>query len=355
MKYVTFIDEAGNTGDNLLDLQQPLFVLGAVSVPQAKLAEAEKVREALFQSVKEKEETEIKATKWHKSPKKREAMVTLLNELKQLGAQYHVVVVEKRFMIAGWAVNTYFDYANVGSDDMSFVNDADKRKFTADYYEQNCSDEDLTIVGQALQNPTRKSYLSAIDALRRNAPEQSSIDILNCAERNVDELLDEETTPSEMFTESVFHSPNLTGFSTLGNMIAKMCLDEQSETQIIFDECPLCNEAFSKLFDIFEKVNQDIQIPGLPTIYTWKNRILSVQKGKGQLEPLLQAADVLATSTDKVLQKCQKDDMSFNDYERSVLLFLAVIFGENHLWVVTSQKLMQNFGKATRIASQYLN
>ena len=356
MKYITFIDEAGNTGDNLLDLQQPLFVLGAVSVLQTKQAEAEKVRKTLFLSVKEKEETEIKATKWYKSPKKRKAMATLLLELKRLDAQYHIVVVEKRFMIAGWAVNTFFDYANVGSDDMSFVNDADKRKFTADYYEQNCSDEDLTIVAQALQNPTRKAYLSAIDALRRNVPEKSCIDILNCAERNVDELLDVETIPSKMFSESVFHSPNLTGFSTLCNMIAKMCLDEQSETKIIFDECPLCNEAFPKLFGIFEKVNQDIQIPSLPNIYTWKNRILSVQKGKGQLEPLLQAADVLATSTDKVLQKCQKDDMSFNDYECSVLLLLAIIFGEDHLWLVTSQKLKQILGRATRIAAMsYVN
>lgn len=352
MKYVTFIDEAGNTGDNLLDLQQPLFVLGAVSVPQTRLVEAEKVREALFLSVKEKEETEIKATKWHKSPKKREAMATLLYELKQLGVQYHAVVVEKRFMIAGWAVNTFFDYANVGSDDMSFVNDADKRKFTADHYEQNCLDKDLTIIGQALQAPTREAYLSAIDALRRNAPEQSSRDILNCAERNVDELLDEETTPSEMFAESVFHSPNLTAFAQLGSMIAKMCEDGHSETELIFDECPLCNEAFPTLFDNFKKVDRDINIPRLPMIYTWKNRILRVQKGKGQVQPLLQVADVLATSTDKVLQKCQKDDFLFNKYERATLLMLSVIYNEAHLWVVTSQKLNQNFGNAIRIAAQ---
>ncbi len=349
--YVTFIDEAGNTGDNLLDLQQPLFVLAAVSVPKDALALAEQVRETHYLAVKEKEETEIKATKWYKAPKKRAAMGALLYKLKQLGAQYHVVVVEKRFMIAGWAVNTFFDYANVGSDDMSFVNDADKRKFVADHYEQNCSAEELTIVGQALLNPTREGYVDAIDVLRRNAPEQSSRDILDCAERNIEELLAEETSPSGMFNESVFHAPNLTALASLGNMVACMCKEEQVQTSFVYDDCSLCNSAYLELFKMYSGINEDFLIPSLPIHYKWKDRILSLSTAKSHEQPLLQAADVAATSIDKVLQKCLKDQMSFNDYDLSVLLLLAVIFAENHLWVVTSQKLKQCVGKAVRIAS----
>jgi hypothetical protein len=127
---------------------------------------------------------------------------------------------------------------------------------------------------------------------------------------------------------------------------------EQGETALIFDDCNLCNEAFPKLFDIFKNVEEDIQIPGLPPIYTWKNRILSVQKGLSHAQPLLQAADVLATSTDKVLQKCREDNMNFNDYECGILMLLAILYGEGNLWMVTSQKLKQHFGKATRIVSQ---
>ena len=56
-RYKTYIDEAGNTGDNLLDLKQPLFVLGAVSIPMEKHTQAKLVREAHFLAVKEKEET----------------------------------------------------------------------------------------------------------------------------------------------------------------------------------------------------------------------------------------------------------------------------------------------------------
>lgn len=349
--YVTFIDEAGNTGDNLQDLQQPLFVLAAVSVPKDALALAEQVRETHYLAVKEKEETEIKAAKWYKSPKKQEALATLLYEMKQLGAQYHVVVLEKCFMIAGWAVNTFFDYANVGSDDTSFVNDANKRKFVADHYEQNCTDEELSVIGQALRNPSREGYLQAINVLRRNAPEQSSKDILNCAESNIDNLLAEETRPSGTFSENVFHAPNLTSFATIGNMLAEMCKLEEAQTSIIFDDCTLCNQAFQQVFCIYSQIKEDFNIPTIPTHYRWKDRILSFSEAKSQAQPLLQAADALATCTDKLFhQKISIDDMVFTPIERSFVMLLALTFSENHLWMVTSQRFQQRFAKATRIA-----
>ena len=351
-EYLTFIDEAGNTGDNLLDQQQPLFVLSAVSIPKDKLFEAEKMREAHFLAVKEKEETEIKATKWYKAPKKQQAMASLLHDLKQLGAQYHLVVTEKRFMIAGRAVNTFFDYANVGSDDSSFVNDENKRMAIADHYEQNLSDAELTIVGQALRKPTREDYLRVIDILRRKAPEQSCIDILNCAERNVDELLAVESEPDMLFGDKVFHSPNLTSLHALGNMVARMCKEESAKTSFIFDDCTLCNKAFMEMYRIDSNVQSDFKISSLPDHFTWKDRVMSFETANSKDKPLLQYADILATCTDKVLQKCQKDDMNFNPFECSVLKLLAVTFCEDHLWVVSSQKLKQQFVIATRIASQ---
>lgn len=350
-QYITFIDEAGNTGDNLLDLQQQLFVLGAVSVPTDKLQRAEQLREAHFLAVKEKEETEIKAAKWYKASKKQQAMACLLHELKELGTEYYLVVVEKRFMIVGWAVNTFFDYANVGSEDRSFVNDADKRKAVADHYELNCTDEELALVGQALQQPTRQTYLEAIVVLKCKAPEQSCEAILDCAERNVDELLAEETAPSGTFSESVFHAPNLTAFASIGNMLAGMCKMEDAQTSLIFDSYRLCNDAYHEVFTMYSRIVSDFKIPTIPLHFTWKDRILSFETANGKAKPLLQAADVLATCTYKVMQKCMNDDMDFNLFESAMVMLLALTFSENHLWVVTSMKLKQRFCKATRLAS----
>ena len=350
-RYITYIDEAGNTGDNLLDLHQPLFVLAAVSVPVDKQIQAKQIREAHFLAVKEKEETEIKATKWYKAPKKQQAMSLLLQELQVLGTKLHLVVTEKRYMIAGWAVNTFFDYANVGSDDMSFVNDGNKRRATADHYEQNCTDEELASIGQALRNPTREGYLRAIGILRQRAPEQSSIDILNSAERNVDELLAVETSHDNLFGDSVFHTPNLTSLHALGNMIAQMCKEQEAQTSFIFDDCSLCNKAFLELYKIDSNIKEDFSIPTLPNHLTWKDRVLSFKTANSKSESLLQAADVLATCTDKLLQKVGGGATEFTVFEKSILMQLGLTFGENQLWMVSSQKLKQQFAKATRFAA----
>jgi len=350
-QYITYIDEAGNTGDNLLDLHQPLFVLAAVSVPVDKQIQAKQIREAHFLAVKEKEETEIKATKWYKAPKKQQAMSLLLQELQVLGTKLHLVVTEKRFMIAGWAINTFFDYANVGSDDMSFVNDGNKRRATADHYEQNCTDEELASIGQALRNPTREGYLRAIGILRQRAPEQSSIDILNSAERNVDELLAVETSHDNLFGDSVFHTPNLTSLHALGNMIAQMCKEQEAQTSFIFDDCSLCNKAFLELYKIDSNIKEDFSIPTLPNHFTWKDRVLSFKTANSKSESLLQAADVLATCTDKLLQKVGGGATEFTVFEKSILMQLGLTFGENQLWMVSSQKLKQQFAKATRFAA----
>lgn len=349
--YKTYIDEAGNTGDNLLDLNQPLFVLGAVSIPMEKLTKAEQVREAHFLAVKEKEEAEIKATKWYKAPKKQQAMTLLLQELQTLGAQLHLVMIEKRFMIAGWAVNTFFDYANVGSKDMSFVNDGNKRRSTADYYEQNCTDEELSIVGQALRKPTKEGYLCAIEILIHKAPEQSSVDILRCAERNVDELLVEETRPDDMFGDKVLHTPNLTSLHTLGNMVACMCKEENAQTSFVFDDCCLCNKAFLELYKVDSNIERDFSIPSIPDHFTWKDRVVSFGTANSKTEPLLQTADVLATCSDKLLQKVACGVTEFTPFEKSILMQLSLTFCKDHLWMVASLKLKQRFVNAIRFAA----
>ena len=64
MRYKTYIDESGNTGPNLIDKDQKYFTFGAVSVPFEKEPALKLFILEQFSSVKEKEETEIKAAKW---------------------------------------------------------------------------------------------------------------------------------------------------------------------------------------------------------------------------------------------------------------------------------------------------
>ncbi len=106
-QFTTYIDEAGNTGDNLIDHQQPFYVMAAVSVPDDKKTVMELILHEKFESVREIEEKEIKGTKWVKATNKQPALKNIIYDLLDNGGDIHIAIVEKRFMIAGMAVNTF--------------------------------------------------------------------------------------------------------------------------------------------------------------------------------------------------------------------------------------------------------
>ena len=88
--YKTYIDESGNTGDNLTDKNQKYFVLAGVSIPISMEETLKNTIRDLFMSVKEKEETEIKATKWVKTAKKNTVLKKILQEMVAVGCDIQI-------------------------------------------------------------------------------------------------------------------------------------------------------------------------------------------------------------------------------------------------------------------------
>ena len=79
MLYNTYIDESGNTGNNLVDSTQKYFALAAVSIPQTKEASILSYIQVKFDSVKEIGETEIKAARWIRVSKKSLILKSILH------------------------------------------------------------------------------------------------------------------------------------------------------------------------------------------------------------------------------------------------------------------------------------
>ena len=148
----------------------------------------------------------------------------------------------------------------------------------------------------------------------------------------------------------MLHTPNLTSLHALGNMIAQMCKEQEVQTSFIFDDCSLCNKAFHELYKIDSNIKVDFQMP-TTCHFTWKDRVVSFNTANSKSEPLLQAADVLATCTDKILQKVASGATEYTDFEKSCLMQLGQTFFKNQLWMVASLKLKQLFAKATRLAT----
>lgn len=342
-KFTTYIDEAGNTGDNLIDHQQLFYVMAAVSVPDDKKTVMESILHEQFESVREKEEKEIKGTTWVKAPNKQPALRKIIYDLLDNGGDIMISIIEKRFMIAGMAVNTFFDYANNHSNNASWMCSPQKSIDTANHYYQECTDEELIKIGKALRHPTLERYTEAVSILKSHAFPRERMEMLTYTESNLKEIYDFESEPSEMFNNSVFHSPNLTLFHCVGNMLARMCLDRQRITSLIFDDCALCNDAYKKVFDKFSNANCDVEWPEGKDVLTWKNRITSFQTAKSDVVTLIQIADVVASSVEKVIQKISRNVRDFNDYEKFILAHLFVLFDCDQIWLTMSDGMNRKF------------
>ena len=81
MEYETYIDESGNTGNDLMNNSQKFFCLSAVSIPLSQAESLEKYIQREFESVKEKGEKEIKATRWIKNDKKNKVLQDIIKVL----------------------------------------------------------------------------------------------------------------------------------------------------------------------------------------------------------------------------------------------------------------------------------
>jgi len=94
---VVVMDEAGHTGENLLDPDQPVYALAAVRLDLATAEAA--VTDALGRA--QKSTTELKFSSLRKSNVGRKNVITLLDDVKLTADDAAIIVVHKPWMLAG--------------------------------------------------------------------------------------------------------------------------------------------------------------------------------------------------------------------------------------------------------------
>ncbi len=134
MEKKIFIDEAGNTGYDVMNLQQPFFVFAAIMLDANQETNVLSVLNEEFIKNKEKEENEIKGAKWSKSAHKANALLNIEKCLFEAGAHVAVVVFEKRFMPACLIIDNFFDYVYNPKCSINWVNCKDLKLYGANYF-----------------------------------------------------------------------------------------------------------------------------------------------------------------------------------------------------------------------------
>ena len=142
MEYKTYIDESGNTGKDLLNYSQKIFCLSSVSVPSSQMDNLKNYIQEKFESAKEKEEKEIKATNWIKAPKKNKVLQEIIQEMKSANCDFSAVIIEKRYMLAALIVDNFLDGEYNDNKDYTWCNNKEEKIKAAQYFYEVLNDED---------------------------------------------------------------------------------------------------------------------------------------------------------------------------------------------------------------------
>ena len=158
-----FVDESGNTGANLLDLDQPFVSVAGVLASTTAVSALSDIVESVRRGLPTPP-AELKGTRLISYTKGTEAVNRLIRETAKAGARFGVQITEKRYAIAGRAIDMFLDGALNPRAPWELLNNAGAKREIAEELVK-LPDATFERVWTALGNPDRPRLEDAINAL----------------------------------------------------------------------------------------------------------------------------------------------------------------------------------------------
>lgn len=341
MQYNTYIDESGNTGNNLVDREQKYFSIAAVSIPQNEEQAILSFIQEKFDSIKEIGETEIKATRWVRTPKRAVILQSILEFMTGKQCDFSLVILEKRYIVSALIVDNFLDGAYNDFEDYTWCNDNEEKQKAAQYFYDVLDDNEIEIVSNAFTHPQLEEYVRAYEVVFEKT--QDLVYKRMLAGCHVEELFADDyaaVMENAGARPSVVRAANYTSFTALGMRIAQICRRKGYRTNIVFDDCKLCNEAFKNLYEMFYVMEDNEILEMWAGIISWKNWLDSFTVVNSKSSFLLQTADILATSVMKTLEKVFADG-DLTEYDNYVKTHIKKMLKDDAFYFVMSDRSVQ--------------
>lgn len=362
-----FIDESGNTGSDIMIKNQPVFVLAGVMLDSRQEQFVLQRMQEIFEQIKEKEELEIKAAKWCRSPKKAYALETILNEILVQNGTIAVVIFEKRFMAGAMVIDNFFDYVYNDIVDRKWVNCREAKIQGADYFYERMNDELATKVWDLFREPkSPEKFECIIDELLLVTDNKEYRALLQGAKSHIPELVADLfpsasiMSPLEGLSPKTMRAPNFSAFNRLVDMFIPVCHLSGQKAEIIVDEQRQFENAYKKLFDIFS----NIKYPYIPLgpniddcIFSWKDAISKVSIGNSINDKGVQLADIVASSINSLMLKAHFGDIdSFLELDLFNIALLQTLDKTCHtVHYVASKSFFKRYYDTVRSLSFRIN
>lgn len=335
MGYKIFIDEAGNTGSNIAKTDQPIFVLAGVMLnDQQEAAVLAKLQEQ-FELYKEKEELEIKGTKWSKAANKIPALMAIIDEILGQMGEIGVVILEKRYMVSAMVVDNFFDYVYNDVPDRTIFCNSQERLLAVNYYYERLNDIQIKKLWAAFRTPQSEIVLQEIlNEIIEITDNVTYLTLLNGARSHLAKLAEsfDDTRSCGSFLDGIpmktRRAPNFTTFHTLGNLFIPRCTNP---AELIIDKQRQFFASYKSIYDFFTTMGINLVIPidDAPDncIYSWNGVFTSLTEADSRTERGLQLADIIASSIKNLFTKIHYnvDKQRYNELDYYLCVILQTL------------------------------
>jgi hypothetical protein len=346
-KLVFYVDEAGNTGANHLDRDQPYYVAAGWLLRDIDVGRADA---AVARARKATERNELKGAKMLKTVRGTRAAHELVIELLRFCTPV-IVIIEKHYALWSRAVEAFVFHPAGAYFGRNHPDRATGRAFATSLCKLPSSV--AWHVERYLQTPTRQLAFACIEALQSALTSAELYDLAHEVE-NARRAPSEWWNPDEISKRS--YSPNVMGFNTLLQNLEMLGIRCGQQISIVHDRIIHLEEVYS-FYQNFAATNLGMfpelfEKSGCPGGLT---HVGAPQFVESRSEPLIQAADVLSSSVLALLKNLSRLQLegSRHHHELAVLLLwgfvepeLASYFhfiGSNSIGGAAGQQLIEVF------------
>lgn len=346
---IIYCDEAGNTGPDYVNPEQPFYVLAAWSIPYDRIADASAAVE-LTRQKNTPQAKELKSSSLLSSERGKAAAVRLIDELGELGGVPFFVLAEKRYCIAGKIIETFLDPLTNPRVSNYFIPDTVTKQEIANTLYEQLSDDELNTFASAYRDPKAMTFQPAFDVVvsavrARINPELA--DLFEGARSNLVEIEDVEAgTIFGKFFDTLNH-PTLASMFTMIEAAARGGFFRPRK--FVHDQSHAYEDGCKKLFRIFRNANDGVfEYPsGSISFYPLKH-VPKFEMVCSESSQLVQAADILAGSIRHCAMKARAgDSISDNDAELAISTFPLLIKNRppKLAWPIASDRWYRSMGR----------
>lgn len=294
---VVYCDESGNSGPNLLDFAQPVYVLGGWVVPASHAASVEQVAQNTVAELAPAS-TELHGARLLRTRRGQAALEGFMLNMGKAGAWPVYEIVEKRYWIAGKIVETFLDPSWNTSSSWEFYNDIERKQGLANDLSQLPDDylHEFALAYRSLDPDRLERCAKRLSTLYALKGERGLAKALDDCSDGLPQITAAERQANSRLPSNALASVNLPVLVSFLSLVEDMARDLHVGTvRIVHDESKEFAQAYQWAFALYQnaKPGVDLYLPNGRLFAFRFEKVSAFDMVKSHECPLVQAADFL--------------------------------------------------------------